>query len=108
MDWYRLSNLKIAAKPPAYMVERISDLKHACDLAKISPREANNVISSVISQLSNQHDNDFVAPLQEASRIMLDSPFRAQDAIQKVVAAMIAEKDIQDADRERDKWKIQI
>lgn len=108
MEWYHLSNLKLAAKPPAYMMERISDLKHACDIAKTSPRDANKVISSIISQLSTQHDDDFIAPLQEASRIMLDSPARAQDAIQKVVQAMIAEKDIQDAEREKEKWKIQI
>jgi len=106
MEWYR--PLKLAAKPPAYMVERISDLKHACDLAKTSPRDANLVISNVITQLSGQHDDDFIAPLQEASRIMLDSPFRAQDAIQKVVSAMIAEKDIQDAEREKEKWKTLI
>jgi len=108
MDWYHLSNIKCAAKPPAYLIERISDLKHACELSKTSPREANTVISAVISQLSEQHDEDFVAPLTEAARIMLDSPFRAKDAIEKVVSAMIAEKEIQDAEREDNKWKTQI
>lgn len=105
MDWYRTIT---AAKPPHYLVERVSDLEYACDLSKTSPREANSVVSKVISQLSGQHDDDFVPPLAEAAKIMLDSPMRAKDAIEKVVAAMLAEKDIQDSEREDREWKAKI
>lgn len=108
MEWYRRLN-KIAAKPPAYLIERISDLKHACDVAQVSPREANAVISKVISQLSKQHDDDFVVPLKDAAKIMLDSPARAKGAIEKVVEAMIAEKELLEAEIEDSKpWKMLI
>jgi len=104
MDWYQ-PFIKTAAKPPAYILERISDLKHVCDVAKTSPREANQILSQVVSQLSTQHDDIFVLPLKEAGRIMLDSPARATTAIEKVVAAMITEKEIQESEQEEILWK---
>lgn len=104
MEWYH-PFIKKAASPPAYLVERISDLKHACDIAKTSPRDANKILSEVVSQLTHHHNELFVPPLKDAARIMLDSPERATQAIQKVVEAMIAEKDIQEAEREEVVWK---
>lgn len=104
MKWYAPTILKVAAKPPSYMVERISDLQHACDVSKTSPREANTIISHVIGQLSVHHDDAFIPPLKEAGRIMLDSPTRAAQAIEQVVAAMVAEKEIMESAKEEDKW----
>ncbi len=104
MNWYQ-PFIKTAAKPPAYLLERISDLRHACDVAKISPREANQILTVVVSQLSTQHDDIFVLPLKDAARIMLDSPERAATAIEKVVAAMLAEKEILEAEQEENIWK---
>jgi len=103
MEWYR-PLLKLAAQPPAYLVERISDLQYACDIAKTSPRNANQIISEVISQLSSQHDDGFITPLKDASKIMLDSPSRATEAIEKVVEAMLNEKTLQEAEREEQLW----
>lgn len=103
MKWY--ANIRTAAKPPSYLVERVSDLKHACDVAKTSPREANLVVSRVISQLSMHHDDAFVAPLKDAIGIMLDSPARARSAIEKIMAAMIAEREMSETESDEKPWK---
>lgn len=104
MEWYGyLSNPRTAGKPPSYLVERVSDLQHASDLARISPGEAKLVISRVISQLSDHHDDQFATPLKDVLRILSDSPNRAKEAIGKIVATMIAERDEQEAEQ-RDKW----
>lgn len=107
MDWYaplRKKQLHVAGKPPSYIFERISDLNYACDVAKTSPCDANQVISQVITQLEKHHDDDFVPSLKEASRIMLDSPNRASEAIQKVVSAMMAEKEIMESAETEYSW----
>jgi hypothetical protein len=104
MEWFRLLK-KAAAKPPAYLIERISDLKHACDVAKTSPREANNILSEVSASLQKQHDEEFVAPLKEASKIMFDSPPRAINAIEKIISSMMLEKELLEAEKEKPKWK---
>lgn len=104
MEWYRhLSNPRTAGKPPSYLVERISDLQHASDLTKTSPSEAKLVISRVISQLSDHHDDQFATPLKDVLRILLDSPRRAKEAIGKIVATMLAEREDQETEL-RDKW----
>lgn len=95
-----------AAKAPAYLVERISDLNHACELLNTSPREAGIVLSHVVSQLSKHHDDKFVPPLEEATKILRDSPRRASDVIKTVVDAMVAEKQLQEMEQEeKTKWK---
>jgi hypothetical protein len=104
MEWYsHLLNPRTAGKPPSYLVERISDLQHASDLAKTSPCEAKLVISRVISQLSDHHDDQFATPLKDILNILHDSPKRAVEAIGKVVATMLAEREDQEAET-RDKW----
>lgn len=109
MKWYERVITRTAAKPPAYLMERVSDLEHACHVSKTSPREANVVISNVISELSKHHDTDFIPPLKEAGKIMLDNPFRAREAINKIVGAMIAEKELLESEREEKKsWKTKL
>lgn len=107
MEWYRLTMSKsAAAKAPAYLVERISDLNHACELLKTSPNEAGTVLSQVVSQLSKHHDDKFIAPIEEATKILRDSPSRASEVIQKVVEAMVAEKELQELEQEeKTSWK---
>lgn len=104
MKWYSTAILHTAAKPPAYLAERISDLQHACTISKTSPRDANAIIARTITQLSTHHDDIFIPPLQEAMHIMLDSPVRAQQAVEKIVAAMVAEKDIMEEEQEEPTW----
>lgn len=104
MEWYRPTISRTAAKPPAYLVERISDLQHACTLAKTSPSEANLVIAQTISKLSGHHDDLFVPPLKAAMGIMLDSPVRGKEAVIKVIEAMIIEKEMKEAAEEDEKW----
>jgi predicted ATPase with chaperone activity len=106
MDWY-LKISKAAAtqnspKPPSYLIERVSDLEHACDLIYISPKEAKRVLSEVSDQLLDHHDDAFVAPLGEAARIMLDSPSKAKEMVERVASAMMLEKKRQDAQRRRE------
>lgn len=105
MEWYsRLSNKRLAAKVPSYLEERVSDLRHANDMLKTSPRDAKTVISTVITQLQNHHDGDFVPPLTEAMRVILDSPNRASEIIDKVVNAMLAERQLMEKEQENP-WK---
>lgn len=104
MKWYQPFIKEAAAKPPTYLLERVSDLNHACEVAKTAPREANKIIAQVITDLSTQHDDVFAAPLQEAEKIMLDSPFRAISAVQKVVASMMLEKELKEDESEEKIW----
>jgi len=103
MEWY--SRLRTAAKVPSYLEERVSDIRHAKDLLKTSPRDAAVVISKVITQLDVHHDGAFSPPLQEAMRVLRDSPARASEILEKVVSAMIAERRIMELEIE-DKWTL--
>lgn len=107
MKWYSFS--KTAAKAPAYIFERISDLDHACEVIRTSPREAQAIISSVISQLNSHHDDKFSEALVVAKKLLLDSPEKARSAIMATVDAMKLEKAMQakEAEEMKKPWKAQ-
>lgn len=91
MNWY--GTIKVAqAKPPAYVMERISDLRHACSIAKISPSNAKAIILEVIRDLSKQHDTSYAISLEKAVGRMLDNPDDASKLVMKVIAVMLSEK----------------
>jgi RNase adaptor protein for sRNA GlmZ degradation len=99
MNWYSKTTLAASA-PPAYMLERISDLRHACDLSGRAPGEAKKVIMEVVSQLSVHNDSPYAKHLTDAAEKMLDSPKLATEAIKKVISVMISEKEEHDAELE--------
>ena len=108
MDWYS-KTIKVASKPPSYLVERVSDLRHAGDLLKNggSLRETRTLICRIISQLEQHHDDDYVKPLREACDVILDSPKKARAILEKVAELMIVERDMHDAEAEertKNKW----
>ena len=108
MDWYS-KIIKTASKPPSYLVERVSDIKHAGDMLKNSgsSREVKLLIDRIISQLEQHHDDDYVKPLKEACGVILDSPKKAKAILDKVAELMIVERDMHDAEieeRRKNKW----
>jgi acyl-CoA reductase-like NAD-dependent aldehyde dehydrogenase len=105
MKWHQ--TLIKTAGAPQYLQERVSDLRHAADLAKTAPREASRVLSHVVSQLDQHHDKDFIPLLQEAGKAMLDSPARAITVINHIVAAMLSAKEIEEEKREKNPWATQ-
>ena len=106
MDWYA-KIIKTASKPPSYLVERVSDIRHASEMLKGSPREAMVLISRVIAQLEQHHDVDYVSPLKEACKMALDSPKKATELLNKTAELMVIERDIADSEAEEAhlKWK---
>ena len=88
MHWFRSLLKSAAIKPPAYMVERISDLRHAADISKSAPREAQRLIQRVMAQLDRQNDHDFAEKLKEAEKRVLDNPLAANLVIQDIITAM--------------------
>jgi hypothetical protein len=105
VNWY--ASVKTASRPPAYLVERVSDLGYASELSLTSPGAARSVLDCVISQLSAHMDDEYVESLRSASRAMLDSPNRARSIIDEVVSLMAADRDrLEEADDEP--WRIWI
>jgi hypothetical protein len=101
LEWYRL-----AGKPPAYVVERISDLRHAIDVSKTSPGAARSILGRIASDLSTHHDSEYVTAIEEASRILIDSPDRARGLIAHVVASMLKHKEQRENEKGNPwKWK---
>lgn len=103
MRWYGSSRL--AHKPPAYMVERISDLGYVTELSQKSPSSARSVLDGVIEQLSTNMDDDYVDDLKSASEIMLDNPQKARNLIDIVAAFMRADKEKYDLEKNLP-WKM--
>jgi len=102
MEWFK--KLNKTAKVPQYLQERILDLKHAAELAKTSPRESRQVISHVVLQLKQHHNEEFIPALYEVDKIMLDSPSRAITALKKIAEAMLLAKEIDDEDK-KNPWR---
>lgn len=107
MEWYSSSKIRrLASKPPAYMVERISDLRYAADMSKTSPSNARTVIRQVITQLKDHLDNSdaYLKPLERAANVILDNPRAARDLIVLAVSAMEMAKAREDA-KANDPWR---
>lgn len=106
MEWYsgHSKNTKLAvSNPPAYMMERISDLRHACDLSNRAPGEAARVVRDVVKQLTAHHDDSYAKHLSVAADRMLDSPKKATEDIMRVIAVMLSEKEQHEAELEKNK-----
>jgi hypothetical protein len=91
VKWYQP---RLASKPPAYVLERISDLLRASKTCIKSPSNARAIIKRVISQLEEHMDEEYLADLQRISGIILDSPPRAKALIEVVMARMESDKEI--------------
>lgn len=102
MRWYE--PLRTSSKPPAYIVERVSDLQYAIDLARRSPSGAREVLDGIIEQLGVHMDNEYVDDLQTASDIILDNPQKAMSLIGIVVSFMQADKRRHDKEK-ANPWK---
>jgi hypothetical protein len=100
MNWY--SSIRLARKPPSYMMERISDLQFASELARTSPSSARAIIDRTIDHLCVQMDDEYVDDLKEASSIILDSPQKAINIMGIVVDYMQADK--RKHDRKKKSW----
>jgi hypothetical protein len=85
------------------MMERISDLRHACDLSGRAPSEAKKVVMDVVGHLKAHHDGPYAEHLSAAAEKMLDSPKLAAEAIMKVISVMLSERDEHDAELEAKK-----
>lgn len=104
MNWYCEYNKRLASKPPSYVVERISDLRHAIDVSKTSPSNAKSILARLISQLNQHLDNEYVTAIEDASRAILDNPVRARNIIAYVVQNMADDKELHEK-KETSKWK---
>lgn len=103
MEWYKRLRRE-ASKPPAYMVERISDLKHASDVSKTSPSSAKSILSTISSQFSTHDDEDYATLITEASKVVLDNPPRAREMIARAIVAIEADKREHDLEK-LPRWK---
>ena len=98
MEWYNRLRRE-ASKPPAYLVERISDLKHASDVSKTSPSSAKSILSTISSQLRSHQDDEYAVLITEASKVVLDSPARAREMIARAIVEMEADKRDHDTEK---------
>jgi len=97
MRWYQ--TLRLAHKPPAYMIERISDLSYASELSETAPSSARSILQNVISQLEAHTDDEYVNDLKTASDIILDNPQKARNLIDIVSSFMQADKSQYDLEK---------
>ena len=104
MLWYTKMN-KQASAPPAYIIERISDLSHAIELITSSPGKAKEVLLHVSERLAGQKDDEFSKPILEAVSCIIDNPSRAKEIINRVIGMMIVAKDIYEESEKRKTWK---
>lgn len=90
------------ARPPAYFMERVSDLRHIVEVMSDSPRSAKSILAGVMTQLRIHHDEnpEFMMPLVRAADSMLDNPNRAKDLIMLAINVMEREKEDYDAHKE--------
>ena len=102
MRWYA-GLVREAARPPSYVVERMSDLSKAAKLARISPSNTRSLLSSISEQLTKQGDEGYAKMADEAARVVLDSPNKAIEIIAVIMKSMQADKD--DYESERKPWK---
>lgn len=103
MQWYSRI-CKYAQRPPAYLIERISDLEHAIELSKTSPSEASAVLAHVSQRLREHNDDEFAQTIDEAIQVMPDSPAKSQDIVAKVVGMMILAKDLREDEDRKKSW----
>lgn len=104
MQWY--SRLyKEAQRPPAYLIERISDLEHAIEVSRTSPTDAKAIIQHVADRLRTHHDIEYADTLDEAVKALSDSPARSSAIISKVISMMILSKDLHDEAERKKSWK---
>jgi hypothetical protein len=96
MRWY-----KLASRPPAYVQERVSDIRHAAETAMVAPSDARKMLSGIISQLKSNHDDEYAKVLDGAVALMLDSPSRAGDLMREVAEAMLSDKRRKDTQEKR-------
>lgn len=96
MRWYNGHFLKQASSPPAYLRERISDLNHAADVSKTSPSNAKSILNRISSQLMKHNDIEYAKLVEEASKVVLDSPLKARGIISRAIRDMEADKDEHD------------
>lgn len=99
MKWY--DPLREARKPPAYMVERISDLQYVIDIAKTSPSNAKSILNEVISQFEKHMDHEYLEDLGTAADVMLDNPQRARNLIGLTIGAMQMDKEQHDLETQK-------
>lgn len=86
MKWHHLTTT--AAKPPTYVLERISDLVRVADVAKTSPSNARSLLRAVLKQLLDHMDDDYSEEINLADSLMIDNP-KASIAIIESVAEMM-------------------
>lgn len=94
-------------RPPAYFMERVSDLKHVVDVMADSPRSAKSILAAIMIQLRKHHDEnpEFMMPLAKASDTILDNPTRAKDLIMLAINVMEREKEDFDTHKELVRFK---
>lgn len=106
MHWYTARQPhKFDVKPPAYLLERISDLHYVIDLANNSPSEARRVLAHVITNLNTHHDDQFVMPLSLASSKMIDNPTSSKEIIGKVIGMMLLAREELRRKEKTQPWK---
>jgi len=106
LRWYAKLHRESQEAPPAYLVERISDLCHAVELMGTSPREARAVLDSVARRLRQQGDEEMAGHVEVAIKKSNDSPLEAKDMVTKVMILMEALKEEQDKREKSPSWKL--
>lgn len=110
MNWYTRIDRKAAPNstkivPPAYLVERISDLHHAMEVSNTSPSQAKSIIASVALKLREHHNDEYAIALEEAVSVMSDSPTRSKGIISKVIGMMLVAMQVHERKERSNTWR---
>jgi hypothetical protein len=83
---------KTATKPPAYLVERLTDLERASSLCFRDPDAARKILYHLSAQFKEHLDDAFVEPVEKAALVLWDSPHKAKALIATVIGKIKSTK----------------
>ena len=92
MRWY-LRVKQAGTKPPAYLLERISDIRHAATLLRTEPGEARKILAEVASALESHGDKEHAAATLAVATASRDSPPKAREMALAIIKEMMIEKE---------------
>lgn len=108
MQWFVKLASKPTPRPPAYALERISDLDFASKVSKTAPGDAKEILAYVATSLRKHNDEDYARLVQDAAQIILDSPSKARRMIENVILKMNSARKRLSREKKNERRKRQI
>lgn len=93
MKWYSRIRKQAKASPPAYMIERILDLRHIRQMASVEPGNAKDALLKTADTMDVHMDVEYAAELRGIAGVILDNPWRAKTLISEIIGRMTDEKE---------------